>query len=71
MGVLGRKAPQQLAGKTTGIKGLIFSIRPEDNDNFDSWLEETLSMGVSGFRRILHESLLNAAIFGSKSRFKD
>jgi len=37
-----------------GIKGLIFSIRPEENDNFDSWLEETLSMGVSGFRRILH-----------------
>ena len=37
-----------------GIKGSIFSIRPEENDNFDSWLEETLSMGVSGFRRILH-----------------
>ena len=37
-----------------GIKGLIFSIRPEENDNFDSWLEEALSMGVSGFRRILH-----------------
>ena len=37
-----------------GIKGLILSIRPEENDNFDSWLEETLSMGVSGFRRILH-----------------
>ena len=37
-----------------GIKGLILSIRPEEDDNFDSWLEETLSMGVSGFRRILH-----------------
>ena len=37
-----------------GIKGLILSIRPEENDNFDSWLEETLSMGVTGFRRILH-----------------
>ena len=30
MGVLGRKAPQQLAGKSKGIKGLIFgnSARP-------------------------------------------
>jgi len=39
---------------SNGIKGLILSIRPEDNENFDRWLEETLSMGVSGFRRVLH-----------------
>ena len=36
-----------------GIKGLIVSIRPED-DSFDSWFEETLEMNVSGYRRILH-----------------
>lgn len=40
--------------KDKGIKGLILSIRPEDNKNFDQWLEETLSIGVAGFRRILH-----------------
>ena len=36
-----------------GINGLIVSIRPED-DTFDSWFEETIEMGVSGYRRILH-----------------
>ena len=36
-----------------GIKGLIVSIRPED-DNFDHWFNETLQMYVSGYRRILH-----------------
>ena len=36
-----------------GIKGLIVSIRPED-DNFDHWFNETLQMNVSGYRRILH-----------------
>ena len=35
-----------------GIKGLIVSIRPED-DSFDAWLNETLRMNVSGYRRIL------------------
>ena len=38
---------------SNGIKGLIVSIRPED-DTFNSWFEETLDMGVSGYRRILH-----------------
>ena len=38
---------------SSGIKGLIVSIRPED-DTFNSWFEETLDMGVSGYRRILH-----------------
>ena len=36
-----------------GIKGLIVSIRPEDN-SFDDWFNETLQMNVSGYRRILH-----------------
>ena len=36
-----------------GIKGLIVSIRPED-DSFDAWFNETLQMNVSGYRRILH-----------------
>ena len=35
------------------IKGLIVSIRPED-DSFDAWFNETLQMNVSGYRRILH-----------------
>ncbi len=36
------------------IKGLIVSIRPENDEGFDEWLEETNSMNVSGYRRILH-----------------
>ena len=36
------------------IKGLIVSIRPEIDEGFDEWLEETISMNVSGYRRILH-----------------
>ena len=40
--------------KDNGIKGLIVSIRPEEDKNFDSWFEQTLAMNVSGYRRILH-----------------
>ena len=36
------------------IIGLIASIRPEEEKEFDSWLDETLEMGVVGYRRILH-----------------
>lgn len=36
------------------LKGIIASIRPEKDDGFDSWLEETIEMGVVGYRRILH-----------------
>ena len=39
---------------SNGIKGLIVSIRPEEDEGFDSWLNETLEMGVIGYRRILH-----------------
>jgi predicted TIM-barrel fold metal-dependent hydrolase len=38
----------------TGVKGIIASIRPEDDDGFDAWLDETGAMGVVGYRRILH-----------------
>tara|TARA_Y100001970_G_scaffold282668_1_gene396004 strand:- start:545 stop:1390 length:846 start_codon:yes stop_codon:yes gene_type:complete len=37
-----------------GIKGLIVSIRPENEDGFESWLNESIEMGVIGYRRILH-----------------
>jgi predicted TIM-barrel fold metal-dependent hydrolase len=36
------------------IKGLIVSIRPENENEFNSWFEKTLEMNVSGYRRILH-----------------
>ena len=39
---------------SNGIKGIIASIRPEDNKNFDKWLEEALYMNVAGFRRMLN-----------------
>jgi len=34
--------------------GLISSIRPEEDKDFDLWLNETIEMGVIGYRRILH-----------------
>jgi predicted TIM-barrel fold metal-dependent hydrolase len=34
--------------------GIIASIRPETNEGFDSWLNDTLEMGVVGYRRVLH-----------------
>ena len=36
------------------IKGLIVSIRPENNEGFESWLNESIEIGVVGYRRILH-----------------
>ena len=36
------------------IKGLIVSIRPENNEGFESWLNESIELGVVGYRRILH-----------------
>ena len=35
--------------------GIIASIRPEKDDEFDTWLNETIEMGVVGYRRILHQ----------------
>ena len=37
-----------------GMIGLISSIRPESDEGFETWLEETIEMGVVGYRRILH-----------------
>ena len=39
---------------SNGIKGLIVSIRPENNEGFESWLNESIELGVVGYRRILH-----------------
>lgn len=36
--------------------GQIASIRPETEKGFDDWLDEGPSLGVVGYRRILHES---------------
>ena len=36
------------------MMSLIASIRPEEEKDFDSWLNETLEMGVVGYRRVLH-----------------
>lgn len=40
----------------SGILGLVASCRPETDDGFDAWLEEGPSLGVVGYRRILHET---------------
>ena len=37
-----------------GIKGLIVSIRPEEDSEFNTWFEKTIDMDVAGYRRILH-----------------
>ena len=39
---------------SNNIKGLIVSIRPEDDNEFNSWFEKTLEMNAAGYRRILH-----------------
>jgi len=36
--------------------GQIASIRPEEDAGFDDWLDEGATLGVVGYRRILHES---------------
>ena len=38
------------------IKGIIASIRPEQDNGFESWLNESKEMSVVGYRRILHET---------------
>ncbi|MDC0161832.1 amidohydrolase family protein [bacterium] len=49
------KHVQQLAeNSNNGIKGLIVSIRPEEDSEFNSWFDRTIEMNVAGYRRILH-----------------
>ena len=38
----------------SNLRGLIASIRPENDEGFETWLNETIEMGVVGYRRILH-----------------
>ena len=38
----------------SGLNGIIASIRPENDEGFESWLNKTIEMGVVGYRRILH-----------------
>lgn len=49
-----RFAHDLMANPESGIVGIIASIRPETDDGFDAWLEETADLGVVGYRRILH-----------------
>lgn len=39
---------------TNKLLGQIASCRPEDEDGFDAWLDESRDLGVVGYRRILH-----------------
>jgi len=43
-----------LDNSDNNMTGMIASIRPEEDEGFESWLNETLEMGVVGYRRILH-----------------
>ena len=38
----------------SSLRGLIASIRPENDEGFETWLNETIEMGAVGYRRILH-----------------
>ena len=38
----------------SGIRGLIVSARPEEDDCFAEWLDEAAGMGAVGVRRVLH-----------------
>ena len=38
----------------SGLIGIIASIRPENDEGFETWLDETIKMDVVGYRRILH-----------------
>ena len=37
-----------------GLLGQIASVRPEESDGFDAWLDEAPDLKIVGFRRILH-----------------
>ena len=44
------------ADPASGILGQIASCRPEADEGFEAWLDEGPSLGVVGYRRILHET---------------
>ncbi|MBB5220199.1 putative TIM-barrel fold metal-dependent hydrolase [Amaricoccus macauensis] len=47
----------RLAGDpASGVLGQIASCRPETDAGFEAWLDEGGSLGVVGYRRILHET---------------
>lgn len=41
-------------GQGSGILGLIAACRPETDEGFLAWLDETAEMAVVGYRRVLH-----------------
>ena len=43
-----------LDNSDNNMTGMIASIRPEENKGFEDWLNETVEMGVIGYRRVLH-----------------
>jgi len=43
-----------LDDSNNNMTGMIASIRPEENEGFEKWLNETVEMGVVGYRRLLH-----------------
>jgi predicted TIM-barrel fold metal-dependent hydrolase len=51
-----RLTAERMRRPESGILGIIASCRPETDDGFDAWLEEGRSLGVVGYRRILHET---------------
>ena len=38
----------------SGLRGIIASIRPENDEGFENWFNETIEMGAVGYRRVLH-----------------
>ena len=44
-----------LDNSDNNMTGMIASIRPEENEGFENWLNETMEMGVVGYRRTLHD----------------
>lgn len=51
---------------TSGLLGQIASCRPEEDEGFETWLEECAQLHVHGLRRILHEvpdDLSRSAVF--------
>ncbi|MGI1661572.1 amidohydrolase family protein [Palleronia sp. KMU-117] len=55
----------------SGIRGLIVSARPEEDDCFAEWLDEAVEMGAVGVRRVLHvvdDALSTSDVFRANVR---